>query len=115
MGKPQTKEQKIKFNNGFVTALAMFYGHVSQAPMPGTKDWDCRLYAATDHLLDIEYPANLDKKLKRKIQVFVSKVIRIRLKLLTTEEVDKLFERCLELLMEIDRKYFGLEVEALYP
>jgi hypothetical protein len=59
------------------------------------KGYDPRIYAASDHLLNTEYPSNLNPELKRKIENFVSDVLDVRLKNITVEEADKLFERCL--------------------
>jgi len=96
----------VEFNNGFVTALCLFYAH---------RENDFGIYGAADHLYDIEYPENLDSYLRRKIQRFVDNVFEVRLKRISSEKAEKLFERCLELIMEIDKKHFNLDVQVFCP
>lgn len=111
-------EREIEFNNGFVTALGLFYGHRHREQFRKTskiEGYDVRIYGASDHLYDIEYPKSLNKTLKQKIQKFVSDVFKVRLEDITAEQADKLFERCKDLLKEIDEKCFGLNVEVYYP
>ena len=110
-------KREIEFNNGFVTALALFYGHREQFQRASNiVGHDLRVYGASDHLFDIEYPKALDETLERKIRRFVDDVLKVRLKPdSTNDETDKLFERCKDLLKEIDEKCFGLKVEVYYP
>jgi hypothetical protein len=100
----------VEFNNGFVTALCLFYGHrfqFSEGIARGMSD--IRIYGASDHLYDIQFPKNLDKRLKKKIQKFIGKVFAVRLKDIKHEEGSKLFDECLEIIKAIDRKYFGFK------
>ena len=58
----------VEFNNGFVTALGLFYGHsMNKLGRPG-EDCSLVLYAATDHLYDIEYPENISSELKERVK-----------------------------------------------
>lgn len=98
----------IEFNTGFLTALTLFYGHRMQFQEASKIiKRDLRVYGAADHLFDIKYPEDLDPKLKKKVKNFVASVFRVRLENLTLAEGDKIFDKCLELIKEIDRKYFG--------
>jgi len=105
--------RKIEFNNGFVTSLALFYGHLERNWSSEDKR-DFSIYGASDHLYDIQYPKGLDKKLKGKIEKFRDDVFKVRLEHITKEDADKLFERCKKLLMEIDRKQFKLKRVVVY-
>lgn len=111
----------IEFNNGFVTALALFYGHRERQRYTKMTH-DFRLDGAKDHLYDLEYPKKLDKNLKRKIKRFAKHVFQVHYaeSFTTTNpersnEIDKLFEKCASLLKEIDETCFGLKVEIVYP
>jgi len=108
-------EHEVEFNNGFVTALALFYGHREDISASRILGQDTRIYPASDHLCDIEYPENLDKDLKKKIEEFVKDVFEVRLKKISINEGSDLFDRCKDLLMEIDEKCFGLKVVVNYP
>lgn len=109
--------REIEFNNGFVVALALFYGHgerfINASNLVGH---DLRINGASDHLFDIEYPRNLDVKLKEKIQKFVKDVLKVRRRFtnVSMEETNELFDRCKNLLREIDEVCFGLNVEVHY-
>jgi hypothetical protein len=106
---------KIEFNNGFITALTLFYGHrMDRELISSDEKNDLRIYGASDHLIDIEYPKNLDPKLKKRIIKFVGNVLDIRLKKVSFRKAEKLFNECLEILKEIDKKYFGLKVKVKY-
>jgi len=100
-----------EFNNGFITALALFYGHFESF-----KDSpDLVMYAATDHLYDIEYPENISPELKEKIEALVDLAFSYRMShKATKEEVYDVFGACSKLFQEIDKEVFGLEVEANY-
>jgi hypothetical protein len=106
--------KEVEFNNGFVTALALFYGHYFQWQESNKIFEDMRIYPATDHLLDIEYPKNLDPEVKKKVQEFVRDVLSVRLSNISREEGEKFFRRCIELLKLIDEKCFGLKVKVKY-
>jgi hypothetical protein len=105
----------VEFNNGFVTALALFYGHYSQEPPKYESEYGVRIYPASDHLIDIECPKNLDPELRRKVKKFVRDVFSVRLKDISREDEEILFKRCLEILKLIDKKYFKLKVKVNYP
>lgn len=113
-------EEEVEFNNGFVTALALFYGHREQfrreaKDVPRLAMHDLRIYGASDHLYDIEYPQNLSPELKREIEQFVKDVFSHRLTIFPVEEGDKLFDKCLELLKKIDKECFKVEAEVKFP
>jgi hypothetical protein len=107
-------KKEVEFNNGFVTALTLFYGHYWQGAY-GETDHGVRIYPASDHLFDIEYPKNLDPELRRKVEKFVKDVLSVRLKDISRAEEERLFNRCLEILKLIDKKHFKLKVRVNYP
>ena len=105
----------IEFNNGFVTALALFYGHRLQFQESSKiAGHDMRIYGAADHLFDLEYPKGISDRLKRKISEFIRDVLTVRLENITLQEGDKLFDRCLQLLEDIDKETFELKVIVKY-
>jgi hypothetical protein len=109
--------RKIEFNNGFVTALSLFYGHRLsnfEIRIKNAKHYDLRIYSASDHLLDLEIPENISQELKRKVEVFVKRVLSKRLENITWEEGDKFFDECANLLKEIDQEVFNLKVQTNY-
>jgi len=106
--------EEIEFNNGFVTALGLFYGH--RQPFHPPTGQDFRLNGATDHLAEMEYPKTIDKELKTKIEKFREDAFARRYDFdIPANEVVELFDRCYKLLMEIDKIYFGLKVEVHHP
>jgi len=110
----------VEFNNGFITALALFYAHrfynlSAFETIHKVFGRDLRLWGGSDHLLNIQIPDNIDPDLRRRIEDFVRKVVSLRFAELNKDEVDKVFDECLELLKEIDRRLFGLEVIVNYP
>lgn len=101
---------KPDYNNGFITALVLFYGHYNQWKQESSYfSMDMRLYGASDHLFDIEIPKNLDKKLKKRVENFRHNVLSRRLENISKEEAEKYFRECREILKEIDRKYFKIK------
>lgn len=113
--KEEVKEQEeIEFNNGFVTALGLFYGHRAQFEAIRAFS-DMRLYAATDHLADIEYPENIDNEIHSKVEEFLEKAFSLRLKIVTSKEVEEIFDTCKDLFKLIDERIFGLKVEIKHP
>jgi hypothetical protein len=111
----KTRKNVVEFNNGFVTALALFYGHKHQFEhSQQTVKHDMRIYGAADHLFGIEYPKGLNPKLKNKIKTFVLAVMIVRLNTMTVVQANELFDRCKELLMEIDKEKFKLNVVVNY-
>jgi hypothetical protein len=101
-----------EFNNGFLTALMLSYGHRYH---PKTKDRDLRLEGAADHLLDIEMPDGLDEDLKKRVLELKGKVMALRFKDLPSEEVDEIFDEIVEIMKELDRRLFGLAVTVNHP
>ena len=101
----------VEFNNGFITALTLFYGHLASF----RTSPDLVLYAATDHLYEIEYPDNISAELKDEIMRFVDYAFSYRMRYdVTREEVFEVFDQCKNILIKIDNEVFGLTVEANY-
>ena len=73
-----------------------------------------RIYPASDHLYDLEYPEGLDEEIKEKVSAFTDFVFSKRLEDITWEEADHIFEDCRNLLALIDKKVFGLDVVIHY-
>lgn len=108
--------EEPEFNNGFVTALALFYAHREQFKEARKLTHDMRIYAASDHLFDLEYPENIDTEVKEKVEVFTNWVFSVRLgSLLSWEEGEKIFDACKDILKLIDERIFGLKVIINYP
>jgi hypothetical protein len=107
--------EEVEFNNGFVTALALFYAHAYQlreASFAGR--WALVLHAATDHLLEMDIPGNLSPKLRERVERFREEALAHRYEA-DDETVLRLFGECLEILKEIDREVFGLKVVVKHP
>ncbi len=105
----------IEFNSGFVTALGLFYGHREQwRELRKTQSSDNRIYAASDHLYDLEYPKGLNDEVKEKVSAFVDFVFSQRLEHISWEEADRIFEDCRNLLALIDERVFNLSVVINY-
>jgi hypothetical protein len=115
----ETKRKEVEFNTGFVTALALYYGHRPMFQDSRTKnvlkDNDLRNYGASDHLFDIEYPMNIDEDLKKQIESFIDRALKLRLGRISEAETENLFEECLACLKEIDKKAFHVLAEVKYP
>ena len=106
----------IEFNNGFITAIALFLEHknftdqVIRARDTGNVTCDLRLYGASDHLYDMEVPSDLSKKNK----ALVNRIIKFRAKcfehrldrLKDTNLTDSLFTEAEDILAEVDRLIF---------
>lgn len=104
-----------EFNNGFVTALGLFYGHSMNPSIRDKQSAHLVLYGATDHLADIEYPENISQELKEKISNFVDLAFSYRLSWDTPiNDIYSIFEACREILKQIDEEVFGLEVEITH-
>jgi hypothetical protein len=103
---------EVEFNNGFLTALMLFYGH---RYWPRTERYDFRLDGAADHLLDMEIPDGLDEDLRRRVEGLRGRVMALRFKDLPSEEVDRIFDEAVEIMKELDRRLFGLSVVVNYP
>ena len=100
-----------EFNNGFITALALFYGHRSQWEDLSKKlGNDMRIYPASDHLIDIEYPTNISKELREEIEAFVSDTVKLRFSQFNLKVGNSIFDRCKKILRQIDEEIFGLKV-----
>ncbi|MCW1297041.1 MAG: hypothetical protein OH319_05155 [Candidatus Parvarchaeota archaeon] len=102
-------KKEIEFNSGFITALVLFYGHLHQFQREEFKDNDFRIYTASDHLFNIEYPKNLDNEIKERIEKFRKKALEMRYKTISMKEGDDLFLECLEIAKMIDKKCFKLK------
>ena len=97
----------IEFNNGFIVALALFYGHKHQfTEASHSAGHDMRIYAATDHIFNIEIPQNLSAGLNREVKYFVHKALKARLADISEIEGEKLFDLCKSLLKRIDKEHF---------
>ncbi|MEM2174915.1 MAG: hypothetical protein QXI58_04755 [Candidatus Micrarchaeia archaeon] len=107
MNKKTKKE--IEFNSGFVTALALFYGHLHQFQHPEFENDDLRICSASDHLFDIEYPENIDNEIKERVEKFRKKALEMRYKRISMKEGDELFLECLEIIKLIDKKCFKIK------
>jgi hypothetical protein len=103
---------EVEFNNGFLTALMLFYGH---RYWPKWEKYDFRLDGAADHLRDMEIPDGLDEDLRRRVEELRSKVMALRFKDLQSEEVDRIFDEAVEIMKELDRRLFGLSVVVNHP
>jgi len=113
-------KEEIDFNNGFVTALSLFYAHrnfsshILKLEGKGVVH-DMRLCAATDHLYEIDFPNNISKSLKEKIMKFRDKCFSMRLKTFTdTVETEGLFEECLAIIKLIDKENFHIKKVVTY-
>ena len=109
----------VEFNTGFITALGLFYGHREQFKDVRKLERgfrDQRVYAAADHLFEIEYPEGLDPEVKEKVEAFCDWVFTVRMDWdFKWEDGDRIFDACKDLLKLIDEKVFGLKVEINYP
>lgn len=104
-----TKQKKeLEFNNGFVTAIALFTQHKHQfRELREIHRSDLRLYAATDHLYDIELPEHLPKKLAMKIGKARAKAFNNRMDNTKDWKVaDNIFKEFEDILKAIDEHYF---------
>jgi hypothetical protein len=99
---------EITYNNGVITALALFYAHRERIQLSLGRD--VRIYAASDHLIEMDMPESLSPELKAKIKKFRQKVLSKRVAELGQDEVEKLFEECLNILKALDKEVFGLNV-----
>jgi len=103
---------KIEFNNGFITAIALFLEHKSSANyLPrdtnGNLISDLRLYGATDHLYDLEIPSMLSEKLRNRIIKWKRKCFKYRLETLKEAKIaDSLFKEGEQILKQIDEEIF---------
>lgn len=106
----------VEFNNGFVTALALFYAHsMDRMTLDDKVDTaSLSLYGASDHLFDMVIPDSIDDGLRERIEAFRTYVLSVRLSRIPRKEVLKIFDDCSKLIQEIDSKVFGLEVEVNY-
>jgi hypothetical protein len=105
-------KHQIEFNNGFITAIALFLEHKNAMQLlPKDKEGklitDLRLYGATDHLYDLEIPKGIDNTLKKLIIKWRDECFHNRLAFFKTTEVsNRLFEEAENILAEIDRMIF---------
>lgn len=107
--------RKIEFNNGFVTALSLFYGHRFQFEEASKiVGHDMRIYGATDHLYNIEFPKRLPRRIKKLYGKFHGHCFTVRLENIKIEEGNQIFSECLEVIKAIDRHYFVKNVKVHY-
>ena len=114
----EIKKETVEFNTGFVTALALYYGHRSQFQEvrdKGVLKSDLRNYGASDHLFDMEYPMNISSELKTQIDTFREHAFKIRLATISEKETEQLFDECLECIKAIDKEMFHILAEVKYP
>lgn len=103
---------KPEFNNGFITALALFLEHKNADwHVPKDKEGelitDLRLYGATDHLYDLEIPKKLPDKIKKRINSLMSKAFLHRLdRFEDNKYTDSLFKEAEQILKAIDEQLF---------
>lgn len=117
-------EEGPEFNNGFLTALTLFYGHNDQSmryQKVGEHMYDYRLDGAKDHLYDMVIPESISEELRRRIEAFKDKVFDIKDKAFfnpseeTVKEIDALFEEDYRIIMALDKELFKLEVIVRLP
>jgi len=101
----------VDCNNGFITALALFYGHRSDVVNKKIEG----LAVAIDHLKEIQLPKDLSPRLAKRILAFRTKAFYSAFNNVSREEQLEIFDECVKLLKAIDRKYFGLQVKVVYP
>jgi hypothetical protein len=107
---------EVEYNNGFLTALMLFYAHRYWPRVEyGPVEYDFRIHGGSDHLLDIQIPESLDDDLKSRVRAFVGKVLSLRYADMSRDEADKIFNECLEIMKELDRWLFSLEVVVEWP
>lgn len=110
----------IEFNNGFITAIALFLEHKNfDEHIVRDKDGkvinDLRLYGATDHLYDLEIPKNIGKKLRSRILKARRKCFENRLEHLKDRKLtDEIFEEFENILRTIDQKIFKTKKVVMY-
>jgi len=101
----------VEYNNGFITALALFYGHRSDVFYGKSES----LAVALDHLREMQLPKNLNPKLAKRIRAFRTKAFYSALHNEPRDKQLEIFDECVKLFKAIDRKYFGLKVEVRHP
>jgi hypothetical protein len=107
--------RKIEFNNGFITAIALFLEHKQmESHMVKDKDGkvisDIRLYGATDHLYDLEIPKKLPENLKNRIYRWRKKCFDNRLNNPSDIKIgDSLFKEGEDILRIVDEQIFKTE------
>ena len=115
---PEKRKSKIDFNNGFITAIALFLEHKDCWQIVIDKNnkiiSDLRLYGATDHLYDLEIPLNLNPKIYKRIFSWRKKCFEYRLDSRIDKEkfsklTDELFEEAENILKSIDEKIFKVK------
>lgn len=91
-------------SKGVIPCLALFYGH----KFYGVKirengfDNDARLFLASDHLTNMEIPEHFPELLRYELKTFKESVLNKKKTLITWEEGDKLFEKCKNILLQIN-------------
>jgi len=108
-----------EFNNGFLTAIALFLEHKNfHLVNTLTCQSDSRLYGAADHLMEMHIPEFLEEKLKNRIVDARNKVMENRLGHLSFDDTFKItneiFEEFENIMIEIDKKFFVQKVVVKY-
>lgn len=88
-----------EFNNGFLTALVLFYGHIHHGDY---SEIDIRMYGATDHLLNLQIPLDLDMDLQARVHAFVKNTVALRY---ADRNCDDVFVTCKSLIQDIVSRY----------
>lgn len=106
-------KRKIEFNNGFLIAISLFLEHKNK--YKGTdKNNDLRIYAASDHLADLEIPDYVSKRLKRRIKKAVNYIFKYRLLPMNNKEADGIFKEFEDIMIELDKELFNLKDKVYY-
>jgi hypothetical protein len=106
----EQKESQPEFNNGFVTSIALFLAHINQNYLvckdkQGKVITDIRLYAATDHLLEMDFPRHLPIALLKRIKKWRTRCLKHRYdNFKSTQFSDSLFKEAEKILSKIDEQ-----------
>jgi hypothetical protein len=109
-------DDEPEFNNGFITAIALFVQHKNQISHlmrddKGKVKSDMRLYAAADHLYEMEIPKNSSINISRNLRIKIIKwrddVFHHRMDFFEdTIITDRLFKEGEDILASIDEEIF---------
>lgn len=108
------------FNNGFLTAICLFLEHkMDYSKVHRELNSDLRLYSAYDHLIDIEIPTDLPKRLTNRINRAIKKAYKYRnISYFEVEnypkKVDAIFLEFENIIKDIDRETYNLNVKIKY-
>lgn len=114
---------KVEFNNGFITAIALFLEHrdnffgMNRQYIIDKKLSDHRMYAGSDHLYDLEIPKTIPENIRNRILRWKKKCFENRLsgyKANQLEVNDKLFKEAEDILIKIDELVFKTKKVKVY-